>query len=1192
MKRPLPRQIYVALLALGVAALVGGYGYWRSRQPPADDSPVYESVVKAFYSGGLALQAGDYDHAKTYLTQVTQLAPREPAGWANLGLLQIRLGDYEGAQKSLAEAKQLAPDNARIEAALADLELAQGRSDAAATHLKRALELEPTDIQARYALAQTLGNTGDASAGAQVKMLLDEILKVQPNNLVVVLDSLRVAASAGDETGFNAKLKTLHSLSVQWTGEQKEALGQLETAAKSGVRGAAIPLISLSNLLKPSPAYQAALVVFGADSQTGAVRSAAPLEGFLWLKPSTPNAFPATPDLRLGFSQQTFVRFMGQADALSAFALDSNASAVVFAVSGGQMHRILAPGATIAFPARGGGLPGANGVAALDWNFDFRQDAALAGSGGLRLLEQSSNGTFGDATAKWKLPSVVTNGDYYGAWALDAEADGDLDLVVAPRKGEPFVLRNNGDESATVVRPFAGVQNVRGFAWGDFDDDGAVDSAFLDTAGQIRVAMNERAGTFRVTPAFSGGDGVAALGAADLNRDGQMDLVGLKWSGEIVRFSLNANGEWDSQSVARVAALIGEARLFVADMDNNGALDVVISSGSATQIELADEKGGFVAVPALSVGAFGVLDLNADGKLDIVGLDGGKHPQQLVNNSALGYSWQNVAPIAQATADTGDSGNQRINPFGVGGTVEIRSALRYQKQQIEGPQVHFGLGHAKATDSMRLIWPNGVAQGEFDLKANQSIEAKQRLIGSCPFLWAFDGKKIAFVKDCNWRSPLGLRINGQDTAGVVQTQDWIKVEGDKIAARNGYYDLRVSADLWEAHIFDYVGLEVVDHPANTEMWVDERFSVPMPPLAYTLTGQTHPVQRATDDQGADVSATVAKLDGEYLDTFGRGQYQGVTRDHFVEVELPASARRSGPLWLLAQGWLHPTDSSINVALSQGKHAPPHDLSLEVADGRGGWTVVKPHMGFPAGKNKTILVDLQNALVAGAPRKVRLRTNLEIFWDRILWAGAPLTSAKASAKRLQADVANLRYRGVSPMNPKNASSPELPGAYEQVNRGQQWRDLVGYYTRFGDVRPLLQKVDDRYVLMNAGDEMRLKFKAMAPPQKGWKRDFIFITDGWTKDGNLNTAYSKTLLPLPLHCQPSYSKAPVPLEQDPAYRLHARDWQEFHTRWVGTEGFRMAMRPQVARNYQERSEPKEKPVGSNARPSGAQPKAGHG
>jgi hypothetical protein len=355
-------------------------------------------------------------------------------------------------------------------------------------------------------------------------------------------------------------------------------------------------------------------------------------------------------------------------------------------------------------------------------------------------------------------------------------------------------------------------------------------------------------------------------------------------------------------------------------------------------------------------------------------------------------------------------------------------------------------------------------------------------------------------------------------------------------------------------------LLAVDHPENTEVWVDERFSIPMPPLRVTVTNTPQPIVRATDDRGRDVTEVVSVLDSRYLDTFGKGRYQGVTRDHWVEVELPQQVLPNQPLWLIAEGWLQPTDSSINVALGQGKHAPPRDLSLEVADGKGGWIVAQPHLGFPAGKNKAILVDLKNVFRPNAPRKLRLRTNLEIYWDKLSWATAPTGAASVKETRILPQTAQLLYRGVSPITRADRSSPELPAAYEKVQPTQRWRDLVGFYTRFGDVKPLLQRIDDRYVIMNAGDEMQLKFPQLSAPPAGWKRDFVFISDGWTKDGNLNTGFSKTLLPLPVHSNPEYSTPPGRLQDDPAYRKNPRDWQDYHTRYVSTRQFRTALRPQ--------------------------------
>src|SRR5262249_7933971 len=143
-----------------------------------------------------------------------------------------------------------------------------------------------------------------------------------------------------------------------------------------------------------------------------------------------------------------------------------------------------------------------------------------------------------------------------------------------------------------------------------------------------------------------------------------------------------------------------------------------------------------------------------------------------------------------------------------------------------------------------------------------------------------------------------------------------------------------------------------------------------------VVGPAHKIVNAVDDNGQDVTDVVRDLDGRYLDTFGRGQYQGITRDHHVEVDLGDNVPANGPLYLIAKGWLHPSDSSINVAVSQGQHEAPRALSLEVPDGHGGWVVARANLGFPAGRKKVCLLDLTNVFRAGTPRRVRLRTNLE------------------------------------------------------------------------------------------------------------------------------------------------------------------------------------------------------------------------
>ena len=103
---------------------------------------------------------------------------------------------------------------------------------------------------------------------------------------------------------------------------------------------------------------------------------------------------------------------------------------------------------------------------------------------------------------------------------------------------------------------------------------------------------------------------------------------------------------------------------------------------------------------------------------------------------------------------------------------------------------------------------------------------------------------------------------------------------------------------------------------------------------------------------------------------------------------------------------------------------------------------------------------------------------------------------------------------------------------------RWPDLEGFHTRFGDVLPLLTATDDRYVIMNAGDELALRFTEAPPLPPGMVRDFVVIGDGWVKDGDFNTTFSRTVLPLPTHASGRYDRAPGTLEDDPVYQRHRR------------------------------------------------------
>jgi hypothetical protein len=922
-----------------------------------------------------------------------------------------------------------------------------------------------------------------------------------------------------------------------------------QAASGDNPRSAAPQVAFLRNVLARVPDYRQSL---------NAVKTPAEFVGepFLkFIKLPSPSSEPAAPDEAISFNAEPINAGAGKWYWVGLVSLDGEGPPTVV-VANGREARV--GNVTLPFPGADEDDPLSNVIAGFDYDYDFKNDLFMAGRGGLKLYRQESRDKFIDVTVKMGLPPGLITARYEGAWAADIDLDGDLDIALGATEGAPLALRNNGDGTFKELRPFAGVDKLRDFVYADLDGDGDPDAALLDNNFRVKVFSNERLGVFRDRAIPDGIDSVFKIGAADINSDGVLDLLLLNYYYSLRRLSDKGGGEgWETAEVfgrhqagSPIPEIPGSGALLIYDFDNNGALDIM--AGSLLWLNGAPSANTRLIESNISMAA-AAADMTGDGRVDLVAFSPDAQLVRLINRGAKNYHFQTIR--TRAAKATGD---QRINSFGIGGEIEIRTGLLTQKQVIASPVLHFGLGENTQTDVARIVWPNGSVQAEFELKADQSVLAEQRLKGSCPMLFAWDGKQISYVKDtAPWSPALGLHINAQIVAGIYQTEEWFKIRGDQLAPRDGFYDLRVTAELWEVYYIDHYSLMVVDHPQGTELFADERFAVPPPPLKIYATGAPKAFANAKDDLGQDVSAVVRDLDQKYLGTFGKGRYQGVTRDHWVELELPADAPRDKHLYLIGDGFLHPTDGSINIAYGQTGYPPPQGVSIETPDAQGNWTTAKSGLGFPAGKLKTVVLDLNNVFRPGAPRRLRLRTNMEIYWDRLEWAEAlPETTFKT--QRINLSSAELRYRGFSRFSQADDSSPELPDYNQLEGTAQKWRDMIGYYTRHGDVRELLEKIDDRMSIICAGDELRLKFAALPAPPAGWTRDYVMVGDGWIKDGDLNSTFSKTVLPLPYHGLKDYNTPPGRLEDDPAYRRNPQDWQAYHTRYVTPEFFLKALR----------------------------------
>ncbi len=712
---------------------------------------------------------------------------------------------------------------------------------------------------------------------------------------------------------------------------------------------------------------------------------------------------------------------------------------------------------------------------------------------------------------------------------LDIESDGDLDLVVSTPEGLR-VLQNNGDRSfseTTQFSVFPEPLTLGSLTAADWDADLDQDVLGVDRQnGRLILLENILHGQLRSVDLQQRGwpvvEGLRCAVAADLDANGAWDIIQIGKDGGWVAMAHQPQpGQW--QFLRRVALPLGGDRLEVGDLNNDGHLDLIVVAQDGIQAILGD--GDWLQSPdpqALEAtdGAVGlaIIDADANGRLDIAWNTEGATKVGFAAAPERGFLLARIRGIAD------DNGGGRINHFAIGTLLELRSGAWSGRRVVRDPTTHFGLGPLEP-DNLRIVFPNGLTQDALHPPRNALVEEKQELKGSCPFVYGWDGTQFRLITDLLWNAPLGLQVAPGE---VLPDRRWeyLLLPGALVQPREGGYELRITEELWEVAYFDHVRLTAIDHPADVEVFTNEKVGPPAiaRPRLFEVR-QRRPVVRASDGHRRDWTDALAEADGHYAQPFRRLICQGLAEPHFLELDfgqLPVEE----DLKLVLHGWMHPTDTSLNIALSQNDRlAMPEPPSLWVVGADGHWVCAQPFMGFPGGKPKSIVVDLAGVFPSDDHR-IRIASSQQIYWDRALvtWGTDPVS---LRSQRLELEAARLRYRGFGRLLPRRPDQPHWY-AYDHVELAPKWPSIEGPFTRFGDVKELLAADDDRMVVMTSGDEILLRFTMPdAPVPNGWKRDFVLYSVGWDKDADLNTLAGQSSLPLPFKAQRAY---PPPPDQD--------------------------------------------------------------
>jgi hypothetical protein len=523
--------------------------------------------------------------------------------------------------------------------------------------------------------------------------------------------------------------------------------------------------------------------------------------------------------------------------------------------------------------------------------------------------------------------------------------------------------------------------------------------------------------------------------------------------------------------------------------------------------------------------ALAAADLDGDGDLDLVAA-GPAGLYRLDNDGGNRNHWLTVR-LRGLT-----QGNGKNNLDGLGAMLEVRAGAAYQLREVTGPVTHLGLGRRVQPDLLRVTWTNGVPQSRIQPRGDQRIVEEQLLKGSCPFLYAWDGRGFAFVTDLLWNAPIGLPVAPGVWAGADPSE---LVRADGLVAREDRYEVRITEELWEAAFFDAVRLWVVDHPTEVEVASNLRV---MPgrslPEEVRASRELRPAAAAWDGAGKDVTVRVRERDEVYASGFVPSPYQGMAAKPWAfTFDLGEAPGR--PVRLHLDGWIFPADASLNLAVAQRPDLPPVFPRIEV-ETAAGWETLVPEMGFPAGKTKTMVVDTP-PLPAGAHR-LRIVTSQWLAWDRIAWTTTPADAEARVVARLAPESAGLRYRGFSELVRRSPNGPH-GYVYQRSTKESPWLPFPGRYTRYGDVLELLRELDDRSVILAPGDEIAVTFAAagLPPVPGGWTRTLFLESHGWDKDADRNTFAGTHMEPLPFRAMKSYGD---PLPGTPELRRYIEEW----------------------------------------------------
>jgi Tfp pilus assembly protein PilF len=1065
--RSFAAQICLSLLVLFAISgcKKGGSSEPGGKSESAATSPA-EQFLSLMNAGKNYFDQGDSTNALTTYRKAVALVPNDVGVHLNLANAHLMAGDGAAAIREADEALKLEPNSATAYFIKGSGHLRLSNFEDAVKALENARRIDPGEIATFFQLG--VARIGLKQWDAAIAVF-QEGLRIDPNHL-------------------HAAAHYLLGQSLLRAGRQEEAQKELQLHQANGLGG---------------PGAGAATFEKSKFTQ---VRVPFKLE--------QPNKI----GIAIKFSDATSEVFGGAATnyagPIGVLDLQHKGwnSLFVRQQLGGFRLLVNTNGLFVPHPGSYPSIAGANYSKMLvgDLQNDRFEDVIVLGDKGSHLFKFATNGVATDVSLLSRLNRLQA----VDGLVMDLDFTGKLDLLVVTATNDVRIFRQFGPLLFNEITSTSGIpsslQNAQALTMEDWNRDQVMDVLVARKTGGPLVLEKQRGGALvsrELTNAISG----SIMCSGDFDNDLRPDLAVLG-NGKI---TIIANS--GEQREIPLGDAAGAKQLVAVDYDNDGWLDLWLAGPTLRAWRNTGVSGFQEQTAALGLDKLG---LNSVSEIHFADFDMDCDPDVVVALADGGLRYlRNDGGHANSQVKVHLFGN-RSNASGLGCRVEIESGGLRLIRTVQQLPVEIGVGKYQKLDSFLVHWFNW-PQGSAEVAVNckEPLFAFELTIqeGSCPYLYAWDGKQFRFVTDILGAAPLGLplaagRYIDADPEEIV----WIGNE-QSFPARDGKLQLQITEELREVLYLDEAKLMVVDHEPGTEVHSTDKLLPGKPfPKGELMTLQAeHRLRRAETLDRQDVTRELLKVDDHRVSPRVLSpQLRGMAEPHGLVLDF-GDLDTTKPLVLVLNGWLRFGGGMANIAASHDPSLPYPFPVLEAEGTPGSWKKIDVTMGAPAGKTKTILVDLEGKLPAGT-RRLRFTEAFEIHWDRIALMEKKRDAATVITYLTPAE-ADLHFRGFSSIRSLRSSFPLTP-EYDLVTPNSYWTVIPGgWCTRYGDAAELIERRDEGLALLNSGDELSLSFdvNSLSARKPGLIRDYFLYVDGWDKDSDFHVAAGTEVEPLPFH-----------------------------------------------------------------------------